>query len=98
MVQCRLLLTSSPSERRCESQLAARTRARRTAGIAVAFGLLIGAYRFNTLGGALGGFDNDHFIFFVYGKEVQAGAQPLRDFLDFGLQGARPSLMFELSA
>jgi hypothetical protein len=69
-----------------------------TVGVAVALGLFIAAYRFNTLGGALGGFDNDHFIYFVYAKEVQAGAQPLRDFLDFGLQGARPSLMFELSA
>jgi hypothetical protein len=55
-------------------------------------------YRFNTLGGAFGGFDNDHFLHFVYAKQVQAGEQPLRDFMDAGLQGARPSLTYELSA
>ena len=55
-------------------------------------------YRFNTLGGAFGGFDNDHFLHFVYAKQVQAGEQPLRDFLDAGLQGAAPSLSYELSA
>jgi hypothetical protein len=55
-------------------------------------------YRFNTLGGAFGGFDNDHFLHFVYAKQVQAGEQPLRDFLDAGLQGAAPSLTYELSA
>jgi hypothetical protein len=55
-------------------------------------------YRFNTLGGAYGGFDNDQFLHFVHAKQVQAGEQPLRDFLDAGLQGARPSLTYELSA
>ena len=55
-------------------------------------------YRFNTLGGAYGGFDNDHFLHFVHAKQVEAGEQPLRDFLDAGLQGARPSLTYELSA
>ncbi|MGH9202187.1 MAG: hypothetical protein ACRD2A_13240, partial [Vicinamibacterales bacterium] len=56
--------------------------------------VLVALYRFNTLGGALGGFDNDHFLHFVYAKQVQAGEQPLRDFLDAGLQGARPSLTY----
>ena len=55
-------------------------------------------YRFNGLGGALGGFDNDHFLHLAYAEQVQAGSQPLRDFLDSGLQGARPSLTYELSA
>lgn len=55
-------------------------------------------YRFNTLGGALGGFDDDHFVPFAYAKQVQAGEQPLRDFTGLGLQGAWPSLTFELSA
>ncbi len=59
---------------------------------------LVSLYRFNTLGGALAGFDNDHFLHFAYAKQVQAGEQPLRDFLDAGLQGARPSLTYELSA
>ena len=55
-------------------------------------------YRFNTLGGRFGGFENDHFVSFAYGKQVQAGAQPLRDFAGLGLQGAWPSLSFELPA
>ncbi len=54
-------------------------------------------YRFNTLGGALGGFDNDHFLYMTLAKQVEAGEQPLRDFLD-GVHGARPSLTYELSA
>jgi hypothetical protein len=54
--------------------------------------------RFNTLGGALGGFDDDHFVPFAYAKQVQAGEEPLRDFTGIGLQGAWPSLTFELSA
>jgi len=55
-------------------------------------------YRFNTLGGRFGGFDNDHFVPFAYAKQVQAGAQPLRDFSGLGLQGAWPSLAYEASA
>src|SRR5688572_24325149 len=54
-------------------------------------------YRFNTLGGALGGFDNDHFLYMTLAKQVQAGEQPLRDFVD-GVHGAWPSLTYELSA
>ena len=54
--------------------------------------------RFNTLGGALGGFDDDHFVPFAYAKQVQAGEEPLRGFTGIGLQGAWPSLTFELSA
>lgn len=54
-------------------------------------------YRFNTLGGALGGFDNDHFVLFMLAKQVEAGEQPLRDFVD-AMYGARPSLAYELSA
>lgn len=55
-------------------------------------------YRFNTLGGRFGGFDNDHFVPFAYAKQVQAGEQPLRDFEGLGLQGAWPSLTYETSA
>ena len=57
-----------------------------------------GLYRFNTLGGRFGGFDNDHFVPFAYAKQVQAGEQPLRDFDGLGLQGAWPSLTYETSA
>src|SRR5688572_7817151 len=60
--------------------------------------LFVACYRFNTLGGALGGFDNDHFVHLAQAWQVEAGEQPLRDFLDSGLQGARPSLTYELSA
>lgn len=60
--------------------------------------LFTATYRFNTLGGALGGFDNDHFVHFAYAKQVQAGEQPLRDFDGIGLQGAWPSLTYEASA
>lgn len=55
-------------------------------------------YRFNTLGGRFGGFENDHFVSFAYAKQVEAGAQPLRDFAGLGLQGAWPSLTYEASA
>jgi hypothetical protein len=49
------------------------------------------------LGGAFGGFDNDHFLYFAIAKQVQAGEQPLRDFQD-AMHGAWPSLTYELSA
>lgn len=54
-------------------------------------------YRFNTLGGAYGGFDNDHFLYLAAAKQVEAGEQPLRDFQD-GMHGAWPSLTYEFSA
>ncbi len=66
--------------------------------LAVVLCCWVGAYRFNTLGGAFGGFDNDHYLHFALAKQVESGEQPLRDFLDSGLQGARPSLTYELSA
>jgi hypothetical protein len=55
-------------------------------------------YRFNTLGGRFGGFEDDHFVSFAYAKQVEAGEQPLRDFAGLGLQGAWPSLTYEASA
>jgi len=60
--------------------------------------IFTGVYRFNTLGGSLGGFDNDHFVSFAYAKQVQAGEQPLQDFAGLNLQGAWPSLTYEISA
>jgi hypothetical protein len=66
--------------------------------LGVAIFVFVFFYRFNTLGGALGGFDDDHFVPMAYAKQVQAGEQPLRDFTGLGLQGAWPSLTFELSA
>src|SRR5215208_3573513 len=75
-------------------------RLRRPALVSVVAILLFGwvfLYRFNTLGGAFGGFDNDHFLYFALAKQVQAGEQPLRDFQD-AMHGAWPSLTYELSA
>jgi hypothetical protein len=71
---------------------------KRPAGVVAALlFLFVACYRFNTLGGALGGFDNDHFLQLTLAKQVEAGERPLRDFLD-GVQGAPPALTYELSA
>ena len=35
-------------------------------------------YRFNTLGGALGGFDNDHFLYMTIAKQVRERGGDLR--------------------
>lgn len=56
------------------------------------------AYRFNSLGGSLGGLDNDHFAHLMRTEMLLRGEQPLRDFADFELRGARPSLSYEVSA
>ena len=54
-------------------------------------GLLVAAvfataffYRFNTLGGALGGFTNDEFGYLARGRQMQSGELPFRDFNDPG--------------
>jgi hypothetical protein len=55
-------------------------------------------YRFNALGGSLGGFDNDDFVTLTRVDMVLAGAQPLRDFADAKLRGAWPALGYEVPA
>jgi len=55
-------------------------------------------YRFNALGGALGGFDGDHFIYYLGAAAVAEGERPLRDFADAGVMGAWPALTYELPA
>ena len=55
-------------------------------------------YRFNALGGALGGFDGDHFIYYLGASAVAHGERPLRDFADAGVMGAWPALSYELPA
>jgi hypothetical protein len=55
-------------------------------------------YRFNALGGALGGFDGDHFIYYLGARAVAHGEHPLRDFADAGVMGAWPALSYELPA
>ena len=66
--------------------------------VAVLIALVAFVYRFNTLGGALGGFDNDHFIYLIRTDMVLAGEQPLRDFADAELRGAWPALTYAVSA
>ena len=41
-------------------------------------------YRFNTLGGTLGGFSNDEFGYLARARQIQAGEVPFRDFNDPG--------------
>jgi hypothetical protein len=66
--------------------------------VAALIALVTFLYRFNTLGGALGGFDNDHFIYLIRTDMVLAGEQPLRDFVDAELRGAWPALTYAVSA
>ncbi len=70
--------------------------------LAIAVAGLIAAiafiFRFNVLGGSLGGFDNDHFIYLVRTDMLLAGEQPLRDFVDAELRGAWPALSYAVSA
>jgi hypothetical protein len=65
------------------------------ASVLAAFAFLL---RFNALGGAIGGFDNDHFIYLVRTDMLLDGAQPLRDFVDAELRGAWPALTYAVSA
>jgi len=81
-----------------EAAGAGRRRALARTVVAVLLLALTCLYRFNTLGGRFAGFDNDHFVPFAYAKQVEAGEQPLRDFDGLGLQGAWPSLTYEMSA
>ena len=71
---------------------------RAAVAVAVGIGIVSFAFRFNTLGGALGGFDNDHFIYLTRTDMLLSGEQPLRDFVDAELRGAWPALTYLLSA
>jgi len=71
---------------------------RRVDVLAVIVFVLVFLYRFNGLGGALGGFDGDHFIYYLGATAAAHGERPLRDFSDAGLQGAWPALTYELPA
>lgn len=55
------------------------------------------AFRFNALGGVLGGFDNDHFTRLIRADVMLQGEQPLRDFVDAELRGAWPALTYAAS-
>ena len=52
--------------------------------IAAAVGVVSFFYRFNALGGALGGFANDHFIHLSRARQIVGGELPFRDFSDPG--------------
>lgn len=60
--------------------------------------LFVFLYRFNALGGSLGGFDDDHFINLVRANHLLIGEWPLRDYADASLQGAWPPLTYMASA
>jgi hypothetical protein len=55
-------------------------------------------YRFNTLGGPLGGFDNDHFPQLVRSITMLDGERPLRDFTDAELRALWPAPTYSTSA
>lgn len=65
---------------------------------AAAIGVCAFLYRFNTLGGVLGGFDNDHFTRLARAEMLLQGQWPLRDFVDAELRGAWPALTYAVSA
>jgi hypothetical protein len=56
----------------------------RSAVAAAIVGVVAFFYRFNALGGALGGFGNDHFIHLSRARQIVAGELPFRDFSDPG--------------
>jgi len=66
--------------------------------IAVAIAAFSFLYRFNTLGGPLGGFDNDHFPQLVRSMAIVDGERPLRDFTDAELRALWPAPTYSLSA
>ena len=59
---------------------------RRAADAVLLITVLVAAfcYRFNTLGGAFGGFTNDQFGYLARARQIQTGDIPFRDFNDPG--------------
>ena len=66
--------------------------------IALTIAALSFLYRFNTLGGPLGGFDNDHFPQLVRSIAMLDGQRPLRDFTDAELRALWPAPTYSTSA
>jgi hypothetical protein len=71
--------TALASDLRSWSGVQLRAAAASLAIFAVSF-----VFRFNALGGALGGFGNDHFIHLARARLMVAGEVPFRDFSDVG--------------
>jgi hypothetical protein len=55
------------------------------AAIALVLFVLTIAYRLLTLGGPLGGFENDQFVTLSQAQQIVMGDWPVRDFLEFGM-------------
>jgi hypothetical protein len=66
--------------------------------IAIAIAAFSFLYRFSTLGGPLGGFDNDHFPQLVRSIAMLDGERPLRDFTDAELRALWPAPTYSTSA
>ena len=73
-------------------------RAAITILLAAAIAMLAFLLRFNALGGALGGFDNDEFFMLTRADAILDGEQPLRDFADAELRAVWPSLSYQIPA
>ena len=77
-------------------------RGRRQRVLTVLVALSIAAvsfiYRFNTLGGPLAGFDNEHFFQIVRAEAMLDGELPLRDYADAELRSLWPPLTYASSA
>ncbi len=89
---------SKQAHKQTEQRHATMPLTRFSRAVLLAIVVFTALYRFNALGGSLGGFDNDHFVHFAYARQMLSGEQPLRDFLSVGLKGVPPSLTFEASA
>lgn len=66
--------------------------------VALSIGALTFVYRFNTLGGPLAGFDNEHFFQIVRADAMLDGELPLRDYTDSELRSLWPPLTYATSA
>lgn len=64
---------------------AARRRASLRATVAALLFVLTCAYRFTTMGGVLGGFENDQFIHLSRAQQIVLGDAPIRDFVEPGM-------------
>jgi hypothetical protein len=79
-----------------------RWRGRAGHALALLLALLLASFaflfRFNALGGSLGGFDNEEFATLTRVDLLLRGEQPLRDFADGELRAVWPSLSYEIPA